>query len=33
VAGGCEADLLRWQGDLDGAAAAAEHAIAYVSRR
>jgi DNA-binding CsgD family transcriptional regulator len=33
VAGGCEADLLRWRGDLDGAVRAAEHAIAYVSRR
>lgn len=33
VAGGCEADLLRWRGDLDGAASAADNAIAYVSRR
>src|SRR5829696_1382267 len=33
VAGGCEADLLRWRGDLDAAARAADHAIAYVSRR
>ncbi|HST65550.1 MAG TPA: LuxR C-terminal-related transcriptional regulator, partial [Mycobacteriales bacterium] len=33
VAGGCEADLLRWRGDLDGAADAAERAIDYVSRR
>ncbi|MFL6128027.1 MAG: AAA family ATPase [Mycobacteriales bacterium] len=33
IAGGCEADLLRWRGDLDGAVGAADHAIAYVSRR
>ncbi len=33
IAGGCEADLLRWRGDLDGAVRAADHAIAYVSRR
>ena len=33
VAGGCEADLLRWRGDLDGAADAADRAIAYVTRR
>jgi DNA-binding CsgD family transcriptional regulator len=33
IAGGCEADLLRWRGDLDGAADAAERAIDYVSRR
>ena len=33
IAGGCEADLLRWQGDLDGAVQAAEDAIEYVSRR
>ena len=31
VAGGCEADLLRWRGDLDGAADAAERAIDYVT--
>jgi DNA-binding CsgD family transcriptional regulator len=33
IAGGCEADLLRWRGDLDGAADAAEHAIDWVNRR
>src|SRR5829696_6944539 len=33
LAGGCETDLLRWRGDLDAAARAADHAIAYVSRR
>ena len=33
VAGGCEADLLRWQGDLDGAADAADRAIDYITRR
>jgi DNA-binding CsgD family transcriptional regulator len=33
VAGGCEADLLRWRGDLDGAADAADRAIEYVTRR
>lgn len=33
VAGGCEADLLRWRGDIAGAVTAADHAIAYVSRR
>ena len=33
IAGGCEADLLRWRGDLDGAVRAADNAIAYVSRR
>jgi len=33
VAGGCEVDLLRWRGDLDGAADAADRAIEYVTRR
>ena len=33
ITGGCEADLLRWRGDLDAAVTAAEDAIAYVSRR
>jgi DNA-binding CsgD family transcriptional regulator len=33
IAGGCEADLLRWRGDLDGAADAAERAIDWVNRR
>lgn len=33
VAGGCEADLLRWLGDLDGSADAADHAMAYLNRR
>jgi AAA ATPase-like protein len=33
VAGGCEADLLRWRGDLDGAADAADRATDYVTRR
>ncbi|HEY6749683.1 MAG TPA: AAA family ATPase [Mycobacteriales bacterium] len=33
VAGGCEADLLRWRGDLDGAADAADRAMEYVTRR
>ena len=33
VAGGCEADLLRWRGDLDGAADAADRAMDYVTRR
>ena len=32
VAGGCEADLLSWQGDFDAAAQAARDAIAFVSR-
>ena len=32
VAGGCEADLLAWQGDFDAAARAAKDAIAFVSR-
>jgi len=32
VAGGCEADLLAWQGDHAAAVHAAEEAIAYVSR-
>ena len=31
--GGCGADLLRWQGDAEGAVAAAETATAYVSAR
>jgi len=33
LAGGCEIDLLRWRGDLDGAADAADRAIEYVTRR
>jgi DNA-binding CsgD family transcriptional regulator len=33
VAGGCEADLLRWRGDLDGAVEAADRAVEYVTRR
>ncbi|HEV7655393.1 MAG TPA: AAA family ATPase [Mycobacteriales bacterium] len=33
VAGGCEADLLRWQGDLDGSVDAADRAIAFITRR
>jgi DNA-binding CsgD family transcriptional regulator len=33
VAGGCEADLLRWRGELDEAADAADRATEYVTRR
>jgi len=33
VAGGAEADLLRWRGDLDGAVDAADRAADYVTRR